>query len=61
VHYVEGESESEVEQMDVEIESNDEGGSVEDVELGGEVRRTSQVMTTMTRRMMTTTTTKVQL
>lgn len=36
VHYVEGESESEVEQMDVEIESNDEGGSVEDVELGGE-------------------------
>jgi U3 small nucleolar RNA-associated protein 5 len=35
--YVEGESESdEDEQMDVEIESGDDGGSVEDVELGGE-------------------------
>jgi U3 small nucleolar RNA-associated protein 5 len=36
VRYVEGESESEDEQMDVEIESSDDGGSVEDVELGGE-------------------------
>ncbi|TFY70053.1 hypothetical protein EVJ58_g27 [Rhodofomes roseus] len=38
--YVEGESEAEEEQpdehMDVEVESGDDGGSVEDVELGGD-------------------------
>lgn len=34
--YVEGESEDDEEQMEVEVESADEEGSIEDVELGGE-------------------------
>lgn len=37
MRYVEGESESEEdEQMDVEVESGDDGGSIEDIELGGD-------------------------
>jgi len=37
IQYVEGESESEEnEQMGVEVESGDDVGSVEDIELGGE-------------------------